>query len=586
MQTLLFTDFLAREETRPGGDCARALQAVLAAAKATGAPCTISFPEKQTLHIYKDFCPVREVHTSNTDSLRYPQKTFGILIEAQKDLTLQGNGCHFVLHGDMSALAVLHSQNIVLENFSWDYACPTASQLTVKSVDAHSVVYEAAAGCDFQLRHGRVQWIFSKSPYTGQPYATAYNAHKSWSTVGYDPETGIQRRYNLTESPFSRAMHIQKEAPRTIRVTYFGAPPRPWCKPGMVAQMVASKRRPTAGAFFWESCNITAKGITVHYMHGFGWLTQMCRDVTFSACRFVPNAAGHYCTSYADLLHVSGAAGTVRVEDCVFTHAHDDPINIHGTFTRVEKRVDAHTLKLRYVHRQQGGFPQFHAGDEVVFYARDTLAPVTGNETRYTVVSARAPGENGDDAKTMTVTFSQPLPMQLTEKIGTEPAYVAENVTYTPNVIIRGCTFDHIPTRGILCTTRGKVCIENNRFDHMAMACIFLSNDSDLWYESGPVRDMVIRNNTFYVRETGQREWKDVPAVYVHPVVKGGRLPEVPVHRNITVENNTVHLFHDRAFVFESVENLTVRDNHLVRENGHTGEICSFAGCKNVQSDL
>jgi len=63
---------------------------------------------------------------------------------------------------------------------------------------------------------------------------------------------------------------------------------------------------------------------------------------------------GRICTSYADLLHVSGAKGKILIEDCNFSQALDDPINIHGTFTRVEEKLDDYTLKLRYMESQRG----------------------------------------------------------------------------------------------------------------------------------------------------------------------------------------------------------------------------------------
>lgn len=72
----------------------------------------------------------------------------------------------------------------------------------------------------------------------------------------------------------------------------------------------------------------------------------------------------------------------------------------------------------------------------------------------------------------------------------------------------------------------------------------------------------------------------------MHPVVKGSKLPETPVHKNITVENNTVHLFHDRAFVLESVENLTVQNNKIIRESGETGSVCAITACKNINCDI
>ena len=113
------------------------------------------------------------------------------------------------------------------------------------------------------------------------------------------------------------------------------------------------------------------------------------------------------------------------------------------------------------------------------------------------MVKSIDPGAGGNDLKTMTVTFDRDLPKEITAQIGPQPKYVAENVTYTAEVVIRNNFFTTIPTRGILCTQRRKVLIENNVFQNMAMASIFLSNDSNEWYESGPIRDLTIRGNTF-----------------------------------------------------------------------------------------
>lgn len=584
MKTILLSDYL--KDLNKFGDCALPLQKALDDIKNSGAPCTLLLPENGEIHIYKDYCHVREYHTSNTNSVEFPKKTIGILIENQKDLTVDGRGCKIIFHGDIMAVAVVHSENITLKNFSWDFANPTTSQITVKKVNKFSTVFDVAAGCDFEVKNNRVQWICGRSPYTNEPYYVEHNSHNGYTVVGYDPETGVQRRHNIFEYPFSRAVKFKKLSERELKVTYFGKPTKLGQKPGVVSQMCASRVRPTAGAFFWESKNITAESVTVHYMHGFGWLTQMCENVTFSGCKFIPDKEGRYCTSYADLIHVSGAAGKILIENCEFSYPHDDPINIHGTFTRVEKLIDKHTAQLKYIHRQQGGFPQFHEGDEVGFFARDTLAGINEEEKIYTVKSATVPGEDGNDLKTMTVVFNEELPQNLTEKIAGQPKYVAENVTYTPEVVIRNNTFDHVPTRGILCTTRKKVIIENNRFDNMAMACIFISNDSNDWYESGPVRDMTVRNNEFFIRKSGQSEWANAPAVYIHPVTKGGKLPETPVHKNITIEDNTIHLFSDKAFVIESVENLTIRNNKIIKETDSKNEVYEIKACKNVNSDL
>lgn len=94
---------------------------------------TLNFP-KGEYHIYKDKAQKREYHTSNTNSIENPVKTIGILIEEQKNLTIEGNGSLFMMHGNMMALAVAKSENITLHNFSWDFAVPTVSEMTVTNM--------------------------------------------------------------------------------------------------------------------------------------------------------------------------------------------------------------------------------------------------------------------------------------------------------------------------------------------------------------------------------------------------------------------------------------------------------------------
>lgn len=583
MKLVNFSDY--QSYINENGDCSRAIIKALSDIRENGQECTLIF-SKGVYNIYKDYCEIREYHTSNTDSVDYPQKTIGFLIENQKNLTIDGGGCEFVFHGNIMAFAVVKSQNIKLLNFSWDFAEPTATQLTTVSSKGKTISYSIPKSCPFEINGKNIEWICGKSPYTDKTYYTEKNYHDAWCVVGYNPKSGIKLRYSFTNTPFSHIKSIKKTGKNSVDIKYWLKAPKVWQTTGISCEMCSSKHRPTAGAFIWESENITADSIVVHYLHGFGWLTQMSRNISFLNCRFEPNRNGNTCVSYADLIHVSGAGGKIDIENCCFSHAHDDPINIHGTFTRAEKLIDKNTLQLKYIHRQQGGFPQFHEGDEVIFYSRDMLSPLGGKEKIYTVKKAGVPGSDGNDMKSMTIEFFDDLPCELTEKIGTELKYVAENITYTPEVIIKNCTFDHIPTRGILCTTRKKVLIENNRFDHIAMACIFISNDSSEWYESGPVRDVTIRNNEFFIRDSGQKEWKDAPAVYVHPVTKGGKLPETPVHKNIVIEDNTVHLFHDRAFVIESVENLTIKNNKIINHGSNAKKLYEFSACKNVECNL
>lgn len=551
-----------------------ALEAAKEISKDGEIPVTLNFP-KGEYHIYKDYAQTREYHTSNTNSIENPIKHIGILIENQKNLTIEGNDSMFVMHGNIMALAIVKSENIKLNNFSWEYGVATTSEMTVLNMGEIAgkqyTDYYIPSSYPHEIDGRNLKWLSEKSPYTGEYYWQQKNDHGAWAYVGYNPTTKTSRRYQ-GNSPFNKAEKLESIDENTVRITFnsSGRPQKELL--GFVYEFCATPWRETAGAFIWESVDTVIDSVNVHYMHGFGWLTQMSENVSFINCDFLPReGSGRLTTSYADLIHISGAKGTINIENCNFGHAHDDPINIHGTFTRVEEKLSSTKLKLKYIENQQGGFQQYYIGDEVVFAARDGLTPLNGKEEIFTVIDVINPFEDGLDGKNMIITFDKKLPDNITDKIGSEPKYVAENITYTPTVNIKNNTFQTIPTRGILCSTRKPVVIENNIFKNMTMQTIFLSNDSNAWYESGPITDMTIRNNTFHITNSDSIEGNNSDnqsAIHIHPEVKNG-LPsnQTPVHKNITIDGNTFYMEKAKVVEAESVENLVITNNKVIRNN-------------------
>ena len=559
-------------------DSTEAIYNALEAAKEEGKDgkaVTVNFP-KGEYHIYKDKAQQREYHTSNTNSIQNPTKYIGILIENQENLTIEGNDSLFMMHGNMMALAVAYSKNITLRNFAWDFEVPTVTEMTVTNVTSSYTDYYIPSCFPYEVSGNSILWSSDISPYTNQPYWSGRNhdvdGHGTYAVVGYHPDDEMSRNYYVNDGPLGNVSRIEKLGDNEVRVyySYRSGAQQSNQKKGTIFELCSNQHRQTAGAFTYESENVLSENVSVHFMHGFGWLIQMSKNVYYKKCNLVPREnSGHVTVSFADGIHASGAAGEIVIEDTNFANTHDDPINIHGTFTRVESLDTANnTLTLKYIHTQQGGFPQYHVGDEVQFFTRDTLES-SDNEAVYTVKNIIQDTNESSDLRTMIVEFEETLPSYLTQRIGSEPKYVAENITYAPSVTVRGCTFRNVPTRGILCTTRNKVTIENNIFYNMSMATIFLSNDSDEWYESGPIRDMTIKGNTFYIKDIGRTAWTYASAIYVHPVTKGGGLPAAtnPIHKNITIEDNTFYMDLDTVVKAESVENLTFRNNKVYRLN-------------------
>lgn len=555
--------------------------AALEKAKNFGDETKIEF-EKGIYHFYKENAQRDICYTSNTDASMFPEKSIALNIQNQKNLTVEGNDSLFIMHGDMMALAVRDSENITLKNFSWDFPCATTLEMNVTGGGVFYTDYNIPDCFGIEVKGKSLHW-FEESPLTGERYWENVDHQGQWSVVGFDRDNDTVSRYPLSHGPMWKVRSIENKGENQYRIKYKTPTPSTH-KKGMCFEMCTSQYRGCTGAFVCESKNVEMNNIGVHYMHGFGFLVQMSEDVSFNSCNFMPrNDSERNVTSFADLIHVSGAKGKIHIENCNFAHAHDDPINIHGTYTRVKERLDKHTLVLEYVHNQQKGFRQYHEGDEVVFYSRADFEPFDKGRV-FTVKSASDPAES-ENLCEMTVTFVEKLPKSIADNLGSEKKYVAENVTYTPEVYIGHCSFSHIPTRGILCTTGKKTLIENNIFNSMTMASIYLSNDCNNWYESGPIKDMTIRNNTFIIKRSPQKEWKHKGAIFIDPIIKGNS--NKTVHRNITVEGNRFLMEHDNVLRAKNTDNIIFKNNKVERLDTPKAQrkikAFSFKNCSNIK---
>ncbi|WP_326734125.1 glycosyl hydrolase family 28-related protein [Streptomyces sp. NBC_01022] len=518
-------------------------------------PVRIVFPHG-TYQIYPEQAEVRELYVSNTVGAdqSYKDKRIGILLEDMDDVTVDGDGSHLQFHGLMTTFAAIRSQRVSVRDFSFDYTAPKVVDATVSEsgvADGHAYrVLKIPAGSGFSVGDRQVTWLGETSPATGRPYWSGVNGMQY--TQIHDPTA--KRTWRGSNPLFDDVASMTDLGAQKLRIDYStGTAPS---DRGLVYQM-RQTTRDTPSALLWESKDITVQDLKARYLHGFGFVGQLSENVTIKGNEFRTDpASGRTTAGFADFVQMSGVKGQVNITDNVFDGAHDDAINIHGTYLEATGRPAPNALTLEYQHNETAGFPQFHPGDTVEIVDKRTMLPVPG--TTAGVVSVDGPsGQDHDKSLTsMTVTFDRTVPDSVSPR-----NFVVENTTYTPSVEISGNTFRSIPTRGVLVTTRRPVVIEDNVFDGMSMASIFISSDAYQWYESGPVTDVLIRRNTFQ-RPAG-------PVIFVEPTNQAVD-PAHPVHRNIRIEDNTFRTGDVRLLDAKSVGGITFTSNEVSRLDRNT----------------
>ncbi len=551
--TIDVTDYGA--DPTGASDSAVAIQEAIAAAKEQtddGKSVVIEFPEGR-YDIYPDKAAERELYISNTVGAdqNYKDKKIGILLEDMDNVTVDGNGSLFMFHGKMMTFAAIDCENVLFTDYIVDFQVPTVIDITVEEVTGNTATIYVPECYNYQIDGTSINWLSDVSPYSGECYWTTRNSMNY--TQVFDTVAGLTWRGG--NPVFSNVASIEDMGNHRLKFTYRSTP---GVTKGYCYQMRTTVRD-HAGTFFWKSKNVELKNLDIHFLHGFGMVGQHSENITLDNVDFeTPASSGRTTAGYADFIQMSGCKGKIDISGCTFSNPHDDPINIHGTFNQVVQKIADNKIKVRYMHNETAGFPNFFVGDQVEFMTKGNMIPVA--DSVRTVVAVDGPdgrgGDMGEGSSSLTdiiLTFDEAIPSEIAVN-----QHVVENITYTPEVSIKNNIFKETPTRGILVTTRKPVVIENNKFDGMGMASIYISNDAQGWYESGPTKDVTIRNNVF---SRGRAQ-----AIYVEPTNPTVSTTQT-VHSNMTIEDNIFFMENQRVLDAKSVKNLTFRNNKIYRQD-------------------
>ncbi len=512
-----------------GEDTAAAMRRAIEEAVRIAGPVVLSC-ERGRYDFYPTHATKAKYYISNTASFdENPDvtKTIGILLQGLRNVTLDGNGSLFVFHGKQTMIVVDGCEEVAIRNLRLDYEQPTVAEMTVEGIGAGFLDVAVHKDSRYEADNGAVTWVGEGWRFRDGPMQE------------YDPLTDTTWRI---DNAVAAAARVEEREPGRLRL-FFDAGRMPPTAVGRVLQ-TRDGIRDQVGALVIRSRKVEWSDMGVHFMHGLGLVCQFSEDVSFERMELAPRPeTGRTVAAFADFIHVSGCRGLIRVADSRFAGAHDDVINVHGTYLRVAGKPSADEVLLRFMHPQSYGFPAFFPGDCIEFIRSESLAAYA----EAVVIEAALV-----DPHVMRIKLDRDVPEALR---GDD---VVENVTWTPEVEIVNNRMARIPTRGVLVTTRGRALIEGNRFERMTMSAVLVAGDAGSWYESGSVDNLTIRDNTFV--ECGGA---DHAVIAISPENSEAE-EEQYVHARIVIEGNRFEMRDAPLLEARSVEHLTFVDNQIV----------------------
>ena len=522
-----------------------AVQKALAKIKADyqeGDNVVLRFP-KGRYDFHEAGSAVREYYISNHDQTN-PKKV-GFALEDMKNLTLDGQGSEFVFHGRMIPVALLRSENCVLKDFSIDFENPHIAQVkVVENSPEKGITFEVAPWVNYRVTKDS---LF-------ETYGEGWTARQS---IGIAFEEKTKRLvYNTSD------INCPMKGVRKVGERLLHSPT--WKDERLIPGTVVALRtwfRPTPGIFLYHDVNTTLNNVKVHYAEGMGLLAQLCENVTldgFSVCLKGENDP-RYFTTQADATHFSGCKGKIISRNGLYEGMMDDAINIHGTYLKVIKRVDDHTLIARYMHDQAWGFEWGQPGDDVQF-VRSATMELVGDSNRVAAITP-SDKETVHGAREFRITFEKAIDTAIDEQSG----FGIENLTWTPEVVFADNVIRNNRARGTLFSTPKPTLVEGNFFDHTSGTAILLCGDCNGWFETGACRNVVIRKNRFVNALTNMFQFTNA-VISIYPEIPNLKEQQKYFHSGIVIEDNEFDTFDAPILYAKSVDGLLFRNN-VIKKN-------------------
>jgi len=460
----------------------------------------------------------------------YDKSRWAFPLSYCNDLTIDGQGSLLMFHGLQFPLYGKYNKNISIKNFIIDYARPPFSIGMVIATAADGSSFDIKVDPQYKVRGGEPVGAF----------------------LEIEPDTGLPVNRGL--NVYSRVSSTKLIAPQTLKVKLSAKITR--VKTGMT---ISLRHYLYKGALFRiaHSSNIIFENLTAYSGTGMGIVGQYLNNVTIRNVKITKNIKRKALMSNpSDAINLLTCSGKILVEDCVFDGQGDDGMNIFVNYWTVKRIINPTTIELYNEKANSHETPEESAGETYEFLRSDTLQAYDSRK-----IKTIKPNFKKFSA---VVEFTTPLPKTL--RVGDDILMKKNELT---QVLVRNCTFSPVRGRGFTIQAPN-VTVENCKFINSSSCGIHISTALSPWFEGGPAKNIMIRNNKF-LNCSRIGGGKNSAVIQIGAVLRNrdvaedlstiGKYALNGVHRNISIINNQIIKSNNGGIVINAVDGILIKNN-------------------------
>ena len=474
-----------------------------------------------------------------------------ITIDNAENITINGNGAEFWFEDYIGALRIRNSKNITINNLRMDWDPLPFCQSVVTKIDPDGNYVEAKTEAGFR----------NMNEIIADPYV---DGSPTLKVFFFDPQTGVLKR-NTAHSEINQIEVIGEDHLRYSGFSY-GAQNFSTLNIEPGDRMVCVMRH-THAVRISSSENITFDNFHLYASPMFGIaMGNGGGNLVLQNSSMVPRPGTKRLMSInGDGLHFTSLQKGPTIQNCEFSGAGDDIMNIHGDFAMVQEQHDPRTVAIaikNYINIAEGSTIRIYDYD--TFQRKGEFEVLSTHEANQELrQDARAVGQEKE------VKFwpgRTSLICQLDKPVELERYDIVESdLDGGYGTVVRNNRLHNLTTRGMLIQTKNAV-IENNEFINVDNAAISIM--ASLKWCEGPIpQNIVFRNNkivypgwTFGSRHATNSK---IGAVSVNLEYFGELKENNRPISGITIENNDIqHAGTCGIFMIHS-QNSTIRENNI-----------------------